>query len=167
MSNRNIGFMLIGLSALLGIGMFSLIGQLNTRSADMDCISTPQCQSIISTMNTSHIFVGILASIFSLGVYMLLFNRTEEAILQRLEETKKEEIQETKFDLIARALDENERKVLEAVKEQNGITQNTLKLKTNLSKAKVSQVLSSFERKGLIKREKDGKTYSVYLIQQI
>ena len=167
MNNRNMGVLLIGLSLVLGVGMFSLVNQLNTRSADMNCVSNPQCQSIISTMNTSHFFVGLLAAIFSLGIYMMLFNKTEQAILQRLEETKKEEIQEDRFDLISKALDENERKILEAVKEQNGITQNTLKLKTNLSKAKVSQILSSFEKKGLVKREKEGKTYSVHLVQSL
>jgi len=161
------GVLLIVLSLILGIGMFSLIGQLNTKSADNNCIKDSQCASIVSTMNFSHFFVGILAAIFSLGVYIIYFDRTERAILNRLEETKNNEVEEKKFDILAMALDENERKVLKAIKEQNGITQNTLKLKTNLSKAKVSQVLSSFERKGLIKRQPEGKTYSVHLIKPI
>ena len=167
MDNKKMGLLLIGLTVVLGLGMFSLIGQLGQRSADMNCITNAQCQSVVSTINMSHLFVGILAAIFSLGVYIVLFNKTEQAILQRLEETKKEELQENKFDLISMALDENERKILEAVKQQQGINQNILKLKTNLSKAKVSQVLTSFERKGLIKREPQGKTYSVYLIKSI
>ena len=62
-------------------------------------------------------------------------------------------------------MDDNERKVLKAIKEQEGITQSTLKFRTDLSKAKVSQILTDFEKKHLIKRESKGKTYSVYLTE--
>ena len=55
---------------------------------------------------------------------------------------------------------------LKAVKDQEGITQSTLKFRTDLSKSKVSQILTDFEKKHLIKREIQGKTYSVYLAKK-
>jgi len=70
-----------------------------------------------------------------------------------------------KFSLLLRPLDDNEQKVLIAVKEQEGITQSTLKYRANLSKAKVSQILTDFERKGLIARKAKGKTYQVFLTE--
>ena len=54
---------------------------------------------------------------------------------------------------------------MSAVKEQDGITQTTLRFRTDLSKAKISQILTDFEKKNLIKREEKGKTYAVYLTQ--
>ena len=60
-------------------------------------------------------------------------------------------------------LDENEKKILKAIHEQYGIEQNTLVLRTDLSKSKVSLVLSDFEKKNLIKRVKKGKTYQIFL----
>ena len=65
------------------------------------------------------------------------------------------------------AMDENEIKVLKAIKEQEGITQSTLKFRTDLSKAKVSQILTHFEKKHLVKRELKGKTYAVYLMENL
>ena len=90
---------------------------------------------------------------------------SEEAILKRLEEEKNIKVEQNKFELILKAMDENEQKVLKAIKEQDGITQSTLKFRTDLSKAKVSQILTDFEKKHLVKRELKGKTYAVYLAE--
>ena len=70
---------------------------------------------------------------------------------------------EDRFNLLLRPLDENEKKVLVSIKGQEGITQSTLKYRANLSKAKVSQILTDFEKKNLIARKAKGKTYEVFL----
>jgi len=64
-------------------------------------------------------------------------------------------------------LDEFEKEVITAVREQEGITQNTLRLRVDMSKAKLSQVLGNLEKKGLIKREKERKTFAVYLREKL
>ena len=51
---------------------------------------------------------------------------------------------------------------LKKTKEQEGITQNTLRFKVDMSKAKLSYVLQDLEKRGLIKRVKKGKTFEVY-----
>jgi uncharacterized membrane protein len=57
------------------------------------------------------------------------------------------------------------KKVIKAIKDKDGITQSTLRYRTDLSKAKISQILTDFEKKHLVKREEKGKTYSVYLAE--
>ena len=49
------------------------------------------------------------------------------------------------------------------IKEQDGITQNTLKLRANMSKAKLSYILQELERRGLVTRVRKGKTLEVHL----
>ena len=70
-----------------------------------------------------------------------------------------------KFSLLLRPLDDSQKKVLMAIKEQEGITQSTLRFRTDLSKSKVSQILTDFEKKNLIERKAKGKTYSVFLAE--
>ena len=70
-----------------------------------------------------------------------------------------------KFSLLLRPLDDNEKKVLIAIREQEGITQSTLRFRADLSKAKISQILTDFEKKKLIERKAKGKTYSVFLAE--
>lgn len=113
-----------------------------------------------------HVAFGFFGFMLGLGFYLLLFNKTDrsnEEIIKKLEREKDRKIKEEKFDIILRALDEFEGKVLRVVKEQNGITQSTLRFKVDMSKAKLSYVLQELERRGLVKRVKKGKTLQVFL----
>ena len=83
--------------------------------------------------------------------------------MSRLEEEKNSKISEERFSIILKALDSHEKKVMKFIKEQDGITQSTLRLRTDMSKAKLSYVLTELERRGLIKREKKGKSLAIYL----
>ena len=66
-----------------------------------------------------------------------------------------------------KGLDSFEKKAMKAVKEQDGITQNTLRIRTDMSKAKLSYVLQDLEERGLIKRVKKGKTLAVFLKENL
>ncbi|MFB6130007.1 MAG: helix-turn-helix transcriptional regulator [Salinigranum sp.] len=65
----------------------------------------------------------------------------------------------------ARVLDilpEDERRVLEPVVTSPGITQIELRDRSNFSKSKVSQTVSELEKRGLLYRERQGRTYRIY-----
>ena len=59
-------------------------------------------------------------------------------------------------------LPEDERRVVEPVLDTPGLTQVELRGRSDFSKAKVSQTVSELENRGLIYREKQGRTYRVY-----
>jgi len=65
----------------------------------------------------------------------------------------------------ARVLDllpEDERRILEPVLSSPGITQIELRDRSNFSKSKVSQTVSALEKRGLLYRERQGRTYRIY-----
>lgn len=165
MENKKLGFVILSFSIVASILAFGFVGVLGKQTAALQCYPTNECQRVESLLGLSHIAVGLISFIGALGIYLLFFSTSEEAILKRLEEEKNMKIEQNKFELVLKAMDENEKKVLKAIKEQEGITQSTLKYRTDLSKAKVSQILTDFEKKNLVKREVKGKTYSVYLIE--
>ena len=107
--------------------------------------------------------MGIFSFLFALGFYLLFFNKTEKAILERLEKEKELKVEDMKFKILMKALDPFEQKAIEAIKEQEGITQSTLRLRVNMSKSKLSYVLEELEKRGLIKRIEKGKTLAIYL----
>ena len=137
--------------------------KLNETSFDLNCNPSEQCMEIKNLFNYTNIGFGFFGFMFALGFYLLLFNKTEEKIMKRLEDEKNNKLEEGKFEIILTALDEFEKRVLISIREQDGITQNTLKLRTDLSKTKLCYVLQELEKRGLIKRIPKGKTLAIWL----
>ncbi|MBI1969642.1 MarR family transcriptional regulator [Candidatus Woesearchaeota archaeon] len=166
MNNRKLGTVLLGLGLSAGTIFFLLQRQLSRTNALL-CTPTAECLSLNSYLTLTNIAIGIFVAILSLGFYLIFFEKGYEAILRRLEAEKNNMLKEDKWKIIMGLLDENERKVLEAIKGQEGITQTTLRLRTDLSKAAISSIVTEFEKKKLIAREKKGKTYSIYISEAI
>ena len=59
-------------------------------------------------------------------------------------------------------LPEDERRILEPVLESPGLTQIELRDRADFSKSKVSQTVSDLEKRGLLYREPQGRTYRIY-----
>lgn len=164
MENKRLGVLLVVIALVVGGGFFYLNSKVMEKGSDEGCY--PQgsnCAGIVRTVSFSNIAIGIFSFIFALGFYMLFFNKTEGAIINRLEKEKNDKIEDLKFDILLRALDDYEKRVVKAVREQQGITQNTLRIRTDMSKAKLSYVLKELERREIIKRVEKGKTLEVYL----
>lgn len=65
-------------------------------------------------------------------------------------------------DRVLDLLPEDERRILEPVLSSPGITQIELRDRSNFSKSKVSQTVSALEKRGLLYRERQGRTYRIY-----
>lgn len=163
MINKKLGVILVLVSVLLTVIFYALVSNTYSEADRLGCFGDPACGKIDTSINIVHFAFGIIGFVLALGVYLIFFYSGEEAILRRLEEEKNRKLEEDSFAIISKALDDNEKNILSAIKEQSGISQNTLVLRTGLSKSKVSEVLKGFEKKKLIRREKRGKINYVFL----
>ena len=59
-------------------------------------------------------------------------------------------------------LPDDERKILKPVVESPGLTQIEVRDRSGFSKSKVSQTITDLEKRGLLYRESQGRTYRVY-----
>ena len=75
----------------------------------------------------------------------------------------KQDIKPNEFDIIKKALSEDEKLILNEIKKAGEITQDSLRFRLNWSKAKISTILTNLDKINLIQRERIGKTYKVYL----
>ena len=73
------------------------------------------------------------------------------------------ETKDRDFNIIRRILSEDEKKVLDEIKKTGDITQDSLRFRLDWSKAKISTILTNLDKKGLVQRERVGKTYKIYL----
>ncbi len=67
------------------------------------------------------------------------------------------------YEILERALTEDEITLLDIIRKNEGITQDSLRFRTGFSKSKVSALLLNLEKKGIITRERLGRTYKLYL----
>lgn len=68
-----------------------------------------------------------------------------------------------KLETAMKLLSDDEATVLRIIAENEGITQDSLRARTEFSNSKMSMIIKKLEEKDLIVREKFGKTFKVYL----
>jgi hypothetical protein len=162
MNNKKIGVILLIIGIALVIIFGFVIQSLNQDIESLGCFQDPSCTQIETSLTFVHFAFGIFGFLFALGFYLIFFTTGENAIVQRLEADTKKNLDEEKFFILLKGLNSFEKEILNKVRSEPGITQSSLRLKVNMSKAKLSQVLIDLENKDLIKRQKEGKTLKIF-----
>ena len=175
MNSRKAGFLviLIGLAFIAVLFAYKIqVDRLTDSLMEQsggNCVADGEC---IHEQSNIPFTAGIAAIVFTFGfgIYLLLFSKTarsfeaaQKNILKKISSTKNKELKEERFSILLEGLDEGEKKALTKVKEQDGISQTTLMYRTDMSKSKLSMVLSQLERKNLITKVKKGKINNIFL----
>lgn len=163
MENKKLGILLIIISLAVGGLFVILIVNLSHRSNTSGCFRENACRVVGNFLSIYSIAIGIFSSILALGFYLLFFNKTDRIIIERLEKSMRRNIEDEKFEFAFKMLNPFEAEILKKVREQNGITQSTLRLRVDMSKSKLSYVLQDLEKRNLIKRIQKGKTLGIWL----
>ena len=180
MDNKKLGMVLIGMGLVFVVALVLFDNQIDTladilieQSGGVCFLESGEC---IHEQSQTPIYLGIVitVAILALGIYLIFFDKSQkylkenqEKIVERLEETKKRTEKDEKFEILLKGLNEDEKKIIEKVKEQDGIQQSTLRIRTDMSKAKLSTVLSELEEKDLIKKVPDKKTNKIFLKMEL
>jgi ribosomal protein S25 len=172
MENKNLGTILLVVSIVLALSIVFV-------KANEDRVVNEFIQdqgtcflkdgTCLHDRNLTFYIIGwaVCAGLASLGAYLILFDKSQKAIMHTLEKQKQIQTDDERFSILMRGLTADEQKVIKAVKDQEGITQQTLRLRTDLHKSKLSIVLDGLEKKGLIARTNKGKTKEVFLKEKI
>lgn len=167
MDNKRLGIFLLIIGIVLGVLML-FINSLVNDSLDSACGCSEMekggfCPHEAQTLWPVYAGLILISALIALGIYMIFFEKAQREIVSVLENQKRIQTEEEKYGLLLKGLSEDEKKVLNAVKEQDGITQETLRLRTGLHKSKLSIILSGLEKKELVKKMQEGKTNRVFI----
>lgn len=166
MDNKKLGVILILLCAVFGFIIFMFNSTLNEQiDSGCGCVeegSADFCSMEKQSHWQTYLGVLLISGMAALGIYLIFFEKSQKEIISTLEKQKQVQAEEEKFDILLKGLNSDEKKVLKAVKEQDGITQQTLRLRTDMHKSKLSIVLDGLEKKELIARKDKGKTKQVF-----
>ena len=158
--------------AILGIGIYSWV-----RVAFLVQSPTGMMGMMPRTDPMWYLFGTLVTSSLVFGIYVLSRERIRQEFSGRPATTEASEQQPSEDEESAESgdtgvsheripvleyLPEDERRVLEPVLDSPGLTQVELRGRSDFSKAKVSQTVSELEDRGLLYREKQGRTYRIY-----
>ncbi len=173
MDNKKLGIIIILISIFLFVILIAVMFNIyKIYQPQIDqyeggfCPSDPDiCPHVQRSRAYFPIYFGFGAAILflSLGIYLTFFEKSQKAILDTLKETKETKLKEDKFEILLKGLNQDEKEVIKAVKEQDGISQSTLSLRTNIHKSKLSIILDGLDKKGLVKKTKKGKINYLHL----
>ena len=170
MDNRILGSILLIVCILSFIVIFSFNEKLASE-AEVSC----SCEDVDhfgaegtcphAKQNSPTMYLGVIVAsiIAALGLYLIFFDKSQKKILSILTEQRIMKKSEEKFNILLMGLSEDEKKVIIAVKDQDGITQQTLRLRTGLHKSKLSILISELQNKKLIEKVPKGKTNQIFL----
>jgi len=120
------------------------------------------------------LFSSVLLIMFLLGIYLIFFEKTEEHWKETREELSnkirainRKEIEDKTREAFLSGLDENERKVVLAIKEQDGIEQRTLRYRVDFSKALLSTVIKNLVKKDIVNKVPYKRTNKIYLKKEV
>jgi uncharacterized membrane protein len=165
MDNKILGGILIAAGIVIGVIVFSFSSILKEHlSGGCACTSDGgTCPHEQSTPWQTYLGTVLVGGIAALGIYLIFFEKSQRAIVSTLEKQKQIQTADERFDILQKGLSKEEQIVLKAVREQDGITQVTLRLRSGLHKSKLSILLDGLEKKGLVARQEKGKTKQVFL----
>jgi len=167
MDNKKLGIILLAICLVMGFLVFTFTQSLNKQAqASCDCTEMKEdgfCPHANKTSWPTYLGIIILSCLAALSIYLIFFEKSQKEIISTLENQKRVQTEEEKFDILLKGLNDVEKKVIKAVKEQDGITQQTLRIRTDLHKSNLSIILDGLEKKGLIKKVQKGKTNQVFL----
>lgn len=167
MKRKKLGVILVILAVIFSVILIKAITSLNTEVKELGCFDNKGCLKIESTLSITNFAFGAIGFILALGFYLIIFAGEEDSLIDIIKNDKDKDSKDKKFEMLLKGLDNFEKIVIKAIKNQQGITQNTLRIRTDISKAKLSYVLQSLEKKELIKRVEKGKTLAIFLKENL
>lgn len=156
MDNKNIGYLILGISILIGFIIFSFNKALK-EMVSVSCTHGPECPMWGTINFQTNISVGIMIFVLLIGLFLIFSHKFKRKIAFLSKE---------KYQEIIKTLDADEKVIFNIILDSKGsIFQSTLVDKSNLSKVKVTRLLDRLEGKNLIERKRRGMTNIVLLKQ--
>src|SRR3989338_6364148 len=160
MENKNVGWMLLGISILLIVFTFlfnsTLMGAVKN-SCFIQHGDVKSCEMYDSVNYQTYFALGIIGVIIIISLFLIFSKPNEKIIVRKIKEKKIEK----KIDLSG--LRPEEKQIFNFVKENGAIFQADLIEKTGFGKAKMSRIIDRLEGRGLVERKRRGMTNVVVL----
>jgi uncharacterized membrane protein len=154
MRNRNVGFLVAGISVLI----FLMVGLFNFALKDIvdeTCSHGPTCTMYDTIAIQTGISLLIAGVVLIIGLFLIFAKEYEKIVVKKIKEKMK------KLDLTG--LSAQEREAVKIVQESGGIFQADLMEKLEIGKVGLTRLLDKLEAKQIVERKRRGMNNFVVL----
>ena len=158
MENKNVGYLLIGVSAIVMI-IILLFNNAMKEIVNSSCTMAghESCTMYDTITQQTYLSLGIAGLLILVALIFIFSKPAEKIIIKKVKDKKiKKKIDTSK-------LKAEEKKVLDLIIESKAIFQADLIEKTGFGKAKMSRIIDRLEGNGLVERKRRGMTNVVVL----
>ncbi|MEK6829967.1 MAG: hypothetical protein AABY15_07665 [Nanoarchaeota archaeon] len=159
MENKNVGWLLLGVSILVILLIFLFNSTLNEavrNSCFLQHGDVQSCEMFDTVNKQTYLSLGIVGLLIIIGIALIFTKPKEKIVIKKFKEKKK------KMELSG--LDVKEREVIRILEKENGtIFQAELMEKLSTGKVGITRLLDKLEAKQLIERKRRGMNNIVVL----
>lgn len=161
MENKNVGYIILGMSVLIIIIIFMFKGTLTSFvNASCDLSHGGEYCPMYDTIDKqTYLSLGIAGILLIVGL-VLIFSKQPERLIVKTRTIEKRP-QRTIFD--TKDLRQEEKQVLKLIQDNRTIFQADLIEKTGFGKVKMTRIIDRLEGKGFVERKRRGMTNVVVL----
>lgn len=162
MKNKNVGYLIVGISILI-IFIIFLFNKGLTEIVKTTCSHGPTCP-MYGTINTqTYLSLAIAIFVLIIGIFLIFSKENERVVIKQIKPLKN--LEPKKFSKKSlEGLDNDEKIIMNLLLENKGnMFQSDIIQKTKLNKVKITRILDSLESQNLIERKRRGMTNIVVL----
>lgn len=163
MENKNVGWLMLGISVLIVLLVF-LFNTTLMKSVKNSCFiqhgDVTSCDMFDSVNYQTYFALAIVGVIVILSIFLIFSKPNEKVVVKKIKERK----HGVEVDLSSFRSEEKE--VYKIVKQNNAVFQADLIEKTGFSKARMTRIIDKLEGNGLVERKRRGLTNVVALKQE-
>ena len=159
MENKNVGWLIIGISALI-VGIIFLFNNAMKRIIDSGCSmmhNLGYCPAYATINQQTYLSLSIVGMLALIGIFLIVSKPREKIVIKKVKE------KETKRYFDTRELKSEEKDVLNLIQSNKAVFQSELIEKMGLGKAKMTRIIDRLEGRGFVERKRRGMTNVVVL----
>jgi uncharacterized membrane protein len=159
MKNRNVGFLIVGISVLI-VAIILLFNSGLKNIVDQTCDHGSTCTMYDTIALQTNLSLAIAGLIFIIGLF-LIFSKETERIIEKVVVRK---IKEKKKVINVSGLDPIEKKAINILKREGGaFFQKSLMEELDVGKVKMTRMMDKLEAKQIVERKRRGMNNIIVL----
>lgn len=160
MENKSVGWLLLGISALIVL-LILLFSNTTMNAVKNSCFiqhgDVQSCEMYDSVNYQTYFALGIVGVLIIVSLFLIFAKPNEKIVIRKIKERKIEKKIDTSD------LRPEDKQVLKLLQEQGAIFQGDLIERTGFSNAKVTRIVDRLEGRGIAERKRRGMTNVVVL----